>query len=77
MIAVSAGYYHTVGLKADGTVVATGNNNYGECNLSGWKNIVAVSAGENCTLGLKSDGTLVFAGKNRNGVLGITREKLF
>ena len=77
IIAVSAGYYHTVGLKADGTVVATGNNNYGECNLSGWKNIVAVSAGENCTLGLKSDGTLVFAGKNRNGVLGITREKLF
>ena len=77
IIAVSAGYYHTVGLKADGTVVATGHNNYGECNLSGWKDIVAVSAGEECTLGLKSDGTLVFAGKNRNGVLGITREKLF
>ena len=66
-----------MGLKADGTVVATGHNNYGECNLSGWKDIVAVSAGEECTLGLKSDGTLVFAGKNRNGVLGITREKLF
>ena len=41
---VSAGDYHTVGLKADGTVVATefiGNqgDNYGQCNVSDWKDI--------------------------------------
>ncbi len=77
IVAVSAGYYHTVGLRADGTVAATGHNSYGECNVSDWRNIIAISAGEECTLGLKSDGTLVFAGKNRNGIMGITREKLF
>ena len=34
-----------VGLKADGTVLATGNNVSGQCNTSGWTGIVAVSAG--------------------------------
>lgn len=28
---------HTVGLLTDGTVVATGRNNYGQCDVSGWK----------------------------------------
>ena len=35
IIAVSAGYHHTVGLKADGTVVATGSNSYGQCDVWG------------------------------------------
>jgi len=25
-----------VGLKADGTVVAVGDNDFGQCNVSGW-----------------------------------------
>jgi len=33
---VAAGAYHTVGLKADGTVVAMGYNDYGQCNLFDW-----------------------------------------
>jgi len=33
---VSAGYYHTVGLRSDGTVVAVGNNTYGQCNVGNW-----------------------------------------
>ena len=32
---VATGYYHTVGLKDDGTVVAVGHNNYGQCNVGG------------------------------------------
>lgn len=28
---VAAGYLHTVGLKSDGTVVAVGHNEYGQC----------------------------------------------
>ena len=36
IIAVSAGSYHTVGLKVDGTVVATGYNKYGQCDVSDW-----------------------------------------
>ncbi|MBQ7879623.1 MAG: RCC1 repeat protein [Clostridia bacterium] len=34
---LAAGFYHTVGVKKDGAVVAVGNNEYGECNVSGWK----------------------------------------
>ena len=31
---VSAGTYHTVWLKPDGTVVAVGNNDYGQCDVA-------------------------------------------
>jgi hypothetical protein len=53
---------HTVGLKSDGTVVAKGGNERGECNTFGWHNIVAIAAGDNHTVGLKSDGTVVAVG---------------
>ena len=33
---VAAGWVHTVGLKSDGTVVAVGDNRYGQCNVGGW-----------------------------------------
>ena len=59
IIAVSRGYDFTVGLKKDGTVVATGENDYGECSVSGWTDIVAISAGSDHTVGIKSDGTVV------------------
>ena len=56
---VSVGDCHTVGLKSDGTVVAVGENDDGQCDVSGWTDIVAVSAGNYHTVGLKSDGTVV------------------
>ena len=66
-VAISEGYSHTVGLRADGTVVATkytGDSEYyyGECEVDGWSNIVAVSASGCHTIGLKSDGTIVLVG---------------
>ncbi len=64
---VSAGSYHTVGLRADGTVVATGLNGDGQCEVSGWTDIVAVSAGNWHTVGLRSDGTVVAVGSNGFG----------
>ena len=64
---MSAGSTHTVGLKSDGTVVAVGNNDYGQCNVSDWTDIVALSAGSKYTIGLKSDGTVVAAGNNDSG----------
>ena len=36
---IGAGGKSTVGLKADGTVVAVGYNDDGQCNVTGWKNI--------------------------------------
>ncbi len=59
---VSAGGDHTVGLKSDGTVVATGDNDDGQCNVSAWSNIEQASAGRYHTVGLESDGTVVAAG---------------
>ena len=64
---ISAGYAHTVGLKADGTVAAVGDNEDGQCQVSGWRDTVAVSAGGLNTVGLKADGTVVAVGYNEYG----------
>ena len=60
-------YNNTVGLKANGTVVAEGSNINGECEVSDWQDIVAVSVGFGHTAGLKSDGTVVAVGDNDDG----------
>jgi len=59
---VTAGIVHTIGLKSDGTVVATGYNEHGQCDVDHWTDIVQVAAGERHTIGLRSDGTVVAAG---------------
>ncbi len=69
---ISAHLYHTVGLKSDGTVVAAGRNDNGQCDVSGWVDIVAVSAGGFHTVGLKSDGTVVAVGYNSNGQCNVS-----
>ncbi len=65
--AISAGRTHTVALKSDGTVVASGDNKDGECDVSKWADIVAIGAGSGHTVGLKSNGTVVATGYNDNG----------
>jgi alpha-tubulin suppressor-like RCC1 family protein len=71
---IAAGRRHTVGLKSDGTVTAVGDNKYGQCNVSGWLDIVGVAAGnvhmatntgKAHTIGLKSDGTVAAVGWNK------------
>ena len=64
---VAAGGNHTVGLKRDGSVVARGYNKYGQCDVSGWTDIVAVAAGNYHTVGLKRDGSVVAVGYNDDG----------
>ena len=64
---LAVGFYHTVGLKTDGTVLAAGRNEEGQCNVSGWVGIEAVSCGAYHTVGLKSDGTVVAVGRNTEG----------
>lgn len=39
-LTIAAGYEHTVGLKSDGTVVAIGWNQDGQCNVGGWTGIM-------------------------------------
>ncbi len=64
---ISAGVQHTVGLREDGTVVAAGSNDAGQCEVSDWEDIVAISAGWYHTAGLKEDGTVVAVGNNEYG----------
>ena len=81
---VAAGYSHTVALRSDGTVVAWGNNLYGQLGdgtkternspveVHGLNGVTAVSVGEDGyhTVALKSDGTVVAWGGNSSGQLG-------
>lgn len=62
----------TVGLKADGTVVAVGWNIAGQCDAGGWTDIVAVAAGGYHTVGLKADGTVVAVGYNEYGQCAVS-----
>ena len=64
---ISIGAFHAVGLKTDGTVLSTGNNPDGQCNVADWTDIIAVAAGDRHTLGLKADGTVVATGMNSAG----------
>ena len=64
---IAAGGSHTVGLKTDGTVVAAGSNDDGQCNVRDWTDIVSIAAGDDHTVGLKADGTVVAAGDNGHG----------
>jgi len=73
---IAAGRRHTVGLKSNGTVVAVGDNAYGQCEVSDWRDIIMVAAGNvhmatntgNAhTVGLKSNETVVAVGWNKHG----------
>jgi hypothetical protein len=65
MVAAGGGY--TAGLKSDGTVVAMGDNEYGQCDVGNWTGIIQVAAGGGYTVGLKADGTVVAVGSNSYG----------
>lgn len=64
---IAAGECHIVGVKEDGTVLATGENDSGQCEVSDWRNIVSVAAGRLHTVGLRSDGTVIATGFNNSG----------
>ena len=60
-------HHHTVGIKSDGTAFAVGLNENGQCNVSGWRDIVAASVSYWHTVGLTSYGTVVAVGRNKEG----------
>lgn len=77
IVAIATGGYHVVGLKSDGTVVATGRTSDGQCNVSKWTDIVAVYTGSSHTIGLKADGTLVATGDNDHGQCNVEGLRLW
>ena len=71
-IQIDGGLDHTVVLYNDGTVDAIGSNNYGQCDVENWTDIVQVSTMRNHTVGLRSDGTVVAAGTNADGQCNVS-----
>lgn len=69
---IAAGSRHTVGLQSDGTVVAVGDNTYGQTDVSSWSGVIQVAAGARHTVGLKSDGTVFATGDNSKGQLNVS-----
>jgi len=67
IIAIFAGSHHTIGIKKDGSVVATGWNAQHQCEVVTWKNVCSPSAGCDHTVALLNDGTLIETGDNRYG----------
>jgi len=81
VVAVTAGYYHSLFVKTDGTLWAMGWNVYGQLGTSttsGYtnlpvcvaSNVVVVTAGYYHSLFVKMDGTLWAMGDNNYGQLG-------
>ncbi len=62
------GYYHSLGLKSDGTIVTWGYGSYGQCDVPAPnEGFTAVAGGMYFSLGLKSDGTIVAWGLEYQG----------
>lgn len=67
--ALAAGSAHLVGLCIGGDVVATGQNERGQCRVDDWRRVVAVSCGETFTLGLCADGSVRATGQMYTGTV--------
>jgi len=66
-VSVASSGRHTVILLSDGSVVAFGDNSYGQCQVTGWSNIVMISVGRYHTVALSADGRVYCAGRNNFG----------
>jgi hypothetical protein len=76
-VAISAGFYHSLALKADGTVVGWGNDASGEADPPvGLSNVTAIAAGWGTSLALRRDGTVEEWGWDGGYGLKTTAESL-
>jgi len=83
VVAIKAGYSHSVALCSDGTVWTWGGNGYGQLGngttdaraipalVTGLADVVGIAAGTSFTAALRKDGTLWTWGRNDTGQLGL------
>src|SRR5258707_1341560 len=72
VVAVSAGGWHSLALKADGTVTGWGAKVYGEDSPpAGLSNVLAIAGGGQFSLALKNDSTVVAWGNGYSGVTNL------
>lgn len=72
IVQISAGDWHTLGLKSDGTVVVTNPTNPGSLytgclRVTDWTDIISIEAGTGLSVGVKSDGSIICVGYNSEG----------
>ena len=68
-LAISAGAYHSLALKADGSVIGWGLDDFGEIDTpANATNVVAISAGGYHSLALRADGSMVYWGLHHGGI---------
>ncbi len=83
IIAIAAGEDFSLALKADGTMLSWGSDEFGQLGdsaelsdkvapvvVAGVTNIIGIAAGLNYALALKADGTLISWGSDEGGKLG-------
>ena len=67
-MAIAAGSLHNLALCSKGTVIAWGDNYFGQTNVPpALSNVIAIAAGWNHSMALKNDGTMVSWGDNSFG----------
>jgi len=67
MIDIDMDEYTIVGINKDGYAYASGDNEYGQCDVNTWYDIVEIDTGGKHTVGVKKDGTVLAVGKNKFG----------
>ena len=67
-----AGWWHSLALRADGSVVAWGDNSYGQCTVPpAATNVVGIAAGYSHSLALLADGTVIAWGSGAYGATNV------
>ena len=64
---LAAGNRHLARVRRDGTVRAEGDDEYGQCDVGAWTDIVSVAVGEVHTVGLRVNGSVTAAGSDAFG----------
>lgn len=64
---IDVGFFHTVGLREDGSAVACGDDSFGQCQVPADHDLIAVAAGAYHTLLLHKDGTVSAVGRSSEG----------
>jgi alpha-tubulin suppressor-like RCC1 family protein len=68
VVDIECGTRHMLALKSDGTVVAWGDNSFGQCDVpAGLDHVVAIAAAMYYSMALQANGTLVIWGADNNG----------
>ena len=69
---LSAGAYVTTAIRADGSVVAVGESDEGQCDVTEWTDVIDVAVGRFHSVGVRSDGSVVAIGANYDGKCNVS-----